>query len=242
MLSDVNCITHTAPLHVNANKTMIVCSVDIGMLNLALVVAEVDVSTQTLCQIEQVEQINLTELKHQRVEYKQCLLNHTRDTVDRVDHFLQEYQPLLSRVDFFLIERQPLHGLKDIEQLLYSRWRHISELRSPNAMHKHFRISHLDYDQRKVETVKLAQPYIDSDHEWHKWERKHDVADAVCQLLFWLKTRPRMIMTPVQKQDMNGFFEKFIYRPRNKGTPTPPQKQTQPIKTEPYAQKTFTAF
>ena len=80
-------------------------------------------------------------------------------------------------------------GLKDIEALLMSAFRNKTILISPNSMHKHFHISHYDYEQRKEKTVGVATEYIGHIYDFQTVERKHDIADAVCLVLFYIKTK-----------------------------------------------------
>ncbi len=90
-----------------------------------------------------------------------------------------------------LIERQPLVGHTDVEQILFFMFRHKAVLVSPNAMHRFFNISKYSYDSRKYKTVMLADQFLPVQDfpEYHCLERKHDVADALCLLLFWIHTQ-----------------------------------------------------
>lgn len=52
---------------------------------------------------------------------------------------------------------------------------------SPVSMHTHFGMRHLDYDGRKERTVSLSERFANVNIPY---ERKHDIADAICMLLY----------------------------------------------------------
>jgi hypothetical protein len=53
-------------------------------------------------------------------------------------------------------------------------------------MHHHFSINHLDYDQRKEATTRMATPFLNRFPVFKDATRKHDVSDALILLLFVL--------------------------------------------------------
>jgi hypothetical protein len=58
-------------------------------------------------------------------------------------------------------------------------------------MHKHFNINFLTYEWRKVKTVEIADTMLGHFPEYRELERQHDIADALCLLLYWLHTTKR---------------------------------------------------
>lgn len=54
------------------------------------------------------------------------------------------------------------------------------KLISPVSMHLHFGIRNLDYDERKERTISLTERCL---KEEIPYERKHDIADAVCMTI-----------------------------------------------------------
>ena len=54
------------------------------------------------------------------------------------------------------------------------------KLISPVSMHLHFGIINLDYDERKERTISLAERCL---KEEIPYERKYDIADAVCMTI-----------------------------------------------------------
>lgn len=163
---------------------MIYVSIDVGILNLALVKANVDEFKIT--NIIEAHVINLNELKHSHVSREHCALHHSNDVYDKIEHMLQEYASVFEGATHVLIERQPISGLVHVEQLLFGKFRSMARLVSPNAMHHWLGINHLTYDQRKIETTRIAKPYLDIFPTWDRATRVHDMADSLCILLYTL--------------------------------------------------------
>lgn len=159
-------------------------SIDVGYINMG--VAECVVDDEYNVSFTRVFKEDITVPKHIRVQVCDCKIPHTRETCDRVSHFIQEYWDMLDGADTILIERQPLTGLKDIEALIVHTFRDKIILISPNKMHKYFGISYYSYDERKVKTEKIAFPHVYFLDGY--MERKHDIADAVCMSLYYANT------------------------------------------------------
>ena len=164
---------------------MLVASFDVGIINLALVVAHVDVRHNRVEQVVHAELIDTTCMGHTRVEADTCSLGHTKTATDRLMHVVQE-RPELLRCDVVLIERQPIVGHTDVQEILFLLFRDRAVLVSPNAMHKHFNIQRAPYEWRKVYTVEIATPFLAGCLAFTAADRQHDMADALCILLYWL--------------------------------------------------------
>ena len=160
---------------------MIITSIDIGHSNLGLVQAFID--DEWSVTIRYAKKINLKHISHVKVGARECCIPHTFETVDLVAHFIQEYGSFMDEADAVIIERQPPTGLTAIEALLFSEYRKKATLISPNSLHKHFCIGSLDYEQRKVQTERIAEDYL---RDFNLPLRKHDIADAVCMILFYV--------------------------------------------------------
>lgn len=167
---------------------MNIASIDVGIVNLAIVAATVSADYKTV-KVDFAQRINLLTLPHHHISRKQCQLPHTRSATDLISHFIQEYKTILNTADAILIERQPLTGLVHIEQLLFHCFRKKAHLCSPNSMHRHFGLPANDYDGRKIKTVEIAKPYLQHLNTWIETDRMHDMADAVCMLLFWIHAK-----------------------------------------------------
>jgi hypothetical protein len=163
---------------------MIYLSVDVGITNLALVKAIVE--NFEIKSILDAKVINISQIQHCKVPRNQCRLHHSNDVFDKLEHLFQEYAHLFANIDFLLIERQPILGLVHVEQLLFGKFRSISRLVSPNAMHKWLGIGHLTYEMRKIETTRVAETFLNQCSSWISSGRLHDMADALCILLFTL--------------------------------------------------------
>ena len=171
---------------------MILIGIDVGHINMGITRCVLDDENKPT--FTHAFKKNIAHVIHHRIEPMECKIPHTNETCDRVAHFIQEYRPMFGEADKILIERQPPMGLKDIEALLMSAFRDKTILISPNSMHKHFGISHYDYEQRKEKTVGVATDHIGHIYDFQAVERKHDIADAVCLVLFYIKTKiPRII-------------------------------------------------
>jgi len=199
-----------------------IIAIDVGLANLGLAIASVHPDYQ-LDQFTHTTHIDLTQLQHKRVKFEDCKLHHTRDATDRVNHFIQEYHDVLSGANHVIIERQPLGGLVHVEQLLYSHFRDIAWLCSPNAMHKHFQLPVNDYEGRKRATTSIAHPYLVLSECVGPSHRLHDVADAVCMVLYFVhikhiefeKVRLKYELDnnlAFHGHNMSTFFESFRHR------------------------------
>ena len=205
-----------------------VCSIDVGIVHLALVGVELDTddrgmlrkplcATFTACEL-----VDLTCLPHTRVKRRECKLHHSKGLYDRVAHFLQEFAPVLDACDVLLIERQPIQGLVAVEQLILGHHRDKTTLVSPNAMHKFFNISQYTYEGRKAHTVAIATKLLEHHHDVLKQmqahERQHDIADALVLMYFYLHEKHEKHENDVVAAEEGGLdaasenpFEKFKY-------------------------------
>lgn len=168
---------------------MIIFSIDIGYYNLGIVKVRVEDGVPTVLMARK---LDLTCLPHDRVPLCQCRLHHTREMADLVLHFIQEYQEHLDEADKVLVERQPPGGFGAIETMLVATFREKIEVVSPNSMHKHFGIGHLDYEHRKKKTEEIAGKYLEHLNSYSRLTRRHDVADAMCMVLYRMPRAPRV--------------------------------------------------
>ena len=159
------------------------------------------VADDNVIQVDKVARIDLARCLHSRVPASLCTLYHSNATCDRVAHFLQEWDPWLTKAHAVLIERQPPGGFKDVEALLQHCLRDKVHVIQPQSVHAHFGLPQGDYDRRKELTVALASPYMLGVAGWGGLERKHDVADAMCQLLWWLSKQPRKRKIPEERNE-----------------------------------------
>jgi hypothetical protein len=148
---------------------MKILAIDIGYHNMGLVLAEAGKGPKI--EVEFIKKVSLEDYKH----------IYSNDIVDLVPLFVDAHKYIFESADTILIERQPPGGFTNIEVLLHYMFKHKVILVSPVSMHTHFGMRHLNYDQRKERTVEIANKYLNEDIPY---ERKHDIADALCMILY----------------------------------------------------------
>ena len=151
-------------------KDMKVLAIDIGYHNMGLVLAECGKAPDL--DIEFFKKVSLEDYKY----------IYSNDIVDLVPLFVDAHRYIFDSADKILIERQPPGGLTNIEVLLHYMFKDKVILVSPVSMHTHFGMRHLSYEERKERTVSIASKYI---HEEIPYERKHDIADALCMIVYY---------------------------------------------------------
>ena len=180
-----------------------VIGIDIGYKNLGLV--DVSVTDTFEYIVNDTRRIDLTYIKCP----SSCTLPHTNEVADLVAHFIQDNQQILDKADIILLERQPPGGLTSIETVLLYVFRHKTKLVSPNSMHKHFRIGHLDYEHRKIKTEEITTPYLSAFDGFSNQVRKHDMADAMCLILFYFSKDKETYLRKCRRKIDDGLFEQF---------------------------------
>jgi len=161
---------------------MILVGIDVGYVNMGVVRVVLDDVMNF--SFTHAFRYDLTVPKHNRVHVSDCTIPHTNETCDRFAHFIQENSHIFDEADCIIVERQPPMGLKDIEALIMHYYRNKVKLISPSQMHKHFRIKHLDYEQRKEEVVGIATRHVEHIDTFTNQVRQHDIADAVCFCIY----------------------------------------------------------
>jgi|TARA_B110000503_G_scaffold97642_1_gene146496 hypothetical protein len=149
---------------------MKILAIDIGYHNMGLVLAEAGNGPKI--DVEYAKKVSLGEYKY----------IHSNDFVDLIPLFVEDHRYLFDAADKILIERQPPMGFTNIEILLHYMFKEKVILVSPVSMHVHFGMRHLDYDQRKERTISIAEKYFDGEIPY---ERKHDIADALCMIVYY---------------------------------------------------------
>ena len=236
--------------------------IDVGIIHLALVYAFVNLSNCTIDEVEDCELIDLTrmidrahgnysyrtlaekevandEICQQLCRAEECKIPHSRMICDRLEHFFACYSHILDLAVKIFVEQQPITGITVVEQFIMNRYRDKVVLISPTSMHKYFSMKHLDYDLRKLASIKIANEQVkmsdkcrtkfdqlqivsdDDDDE----KRAHDVSDAMLILKFGMhmwrlqntKTVKRRTIDFIsgnideKKQNHELFFSRFKY-------------------------------
>lgn len=202
-------------------------SIDIGIVHLALVLVEV---TQEF-EFDHVvwhRLIDIRKLRHSTVPAEHCRLGHTSTVTDRMAHVYQEYEHVFLAAERILVERQPIMGLQAVQESLFAQFRDKMTLVLPNSVHKLFKMSN-NYENRKQESVNLARDYFYSINnplypagkaladassvtsekfecyldKLNKTEiRNHDIADAICMVIFILKKESQALAKKRKKEEI----------------------------------------
>ena len=185
---------------------MNILSIDVGITNLAL--ASFKISRDF--EIEKAVHCERCDIRHMCMSCteKTCPLKHEKTTLDWVEHLLFLRRDVFEMADVILIERQPPGGLKDVEILLFEKLRERVKMINPRSLHGWMKITHLDYEARKVETEKLAEKYVGHTEAWeNNKERRHDIADAVCFAVFYLNN----LKNEAKRKEELEIFKDFAY-------------------------------
>jgi len=150
---------------------MKILAIDVGYHNIGLCFADCPSSE---VKVEVIKKVSLEEYK---------FATDSNELVNLVPAFCEAHAILFDTADVVLIERQPPQGLKAVEVLIHYMYRDKVVLVSPNSLQAHFGMAHLNYEERKVRVEKIASHYIK--HLECPWERKHDIADAVCMTVYY---------------------------------------------------------
>lgn len=180
-------------------KVMHVVCIDVGIINMGVVCVNVDESRPGVphhpftLKVNRLERVDITSFDEK-----------VKELAHRMRLFFDHFQKEFDEADHILVERQPLCGCIAVQELILYRFPEKTEFLSPSQMHRCIKIQHLTYEERKVATV-FAARHLLCNHTralagFEALGRKHDVADAICLLYFWLvrsKEHP---------------FEKFNYK------------------------------
>src|SRR5210317_1573450 len=151
---------------------MKVLSIDIGYHNMGIVLAECPLKGDGVT-VDFVKRVSLEDYKYNAP---------TNEIADLVPLFVEDHQHIFDAAERILIERQPPGGFTNIQTLLHYMFRDRVVLVSPVSMHTHFGMRHLDYEQRKERVESIAERHVVGGIPY---DRKHDIADAICMLLYY---------------------------------------------------------
>ena len=151
-------------------------------------------------------------MRHNVVQRSDCTLHHENCIPDYLDHFIQEH-PMFEQCDILLIERQPPVGITNVQDLLFTRFRDKVLLISPNSVHSYFGLSN-DYDDRKVNSERIAHTFLSEFNNFTLNHRKHDISDALLMIIYYYKLQVDLqINTVPLERTIVDDFEQFRYQP-----------------------------
>ena len=199
---------------------MKILSIDVGIINLGYVFAEIhsvfykNLSLKTRYSQEnnfninviECNKIDITNVKHSSVKQCDCKLHHDRCIPDYLDHFIQNHVQLFDSADMIIIERQPPVGITNVQDLLFKLFRDKVLLISPNSVHKYFGLSK-DYIVRKTESEDIAKKYLLNFSNFNNNTRKHDISDAMLMIIYYYKLNK--IKNEIKNEIID--FEQFRY-------------------------------
>jgi hypothetical protein len=185
---------------------MKVLSIDIGITNLGYCYSEITFpklvgskyknfknnseysfnGTKDHIKVISCNRIDITKVKHSKVQFCNCTLRHDRCIPDYLDHFIQEYSGMFEDSDVLLIERQPPVGITNVQDLLFTKFRDKVLLVSPNTVHKYFGLPAV-YEERKVVSETIAQDFLVNFEKFTLNSRKHDISDAMLMIIYYFK-------------------------------------------------------
>ena len=209
MISQLNQINSTPKF-----SPQTIVSIDVGIINLGLVICSL--TKEHPITIEKIEVCKLINIKDITINCNNpnCTLKHeSGSAIDWVNHFIELYRDNLEQASHILIEKQPPGGLQHIEVLLTQHFRDKVTLIFPRTLHKWMGISKFSYDDRKEQTQKRAQNYLTTQKDWIQIpERRHDMADALCFILYFLYEKDRVRRLEEQLAHQKLLIENSIGR------------------------------
>jgi len=193
---------------------MKILSIDVGLLHLAIIMVNLadDYLIREEIIVEQevlfCDLIDITELVSDCKDHE-CELYHDRVICDYMMHLFKKFKNLFDSANLILIERQPPTGLVAVQELIMREYRNKSKLISPSAMLNHFGILQYEYLERKVHTEKIAMEYLGSLKVFIFNERRHDMADSLCLLLYYLFLQRKEHMKKIKDEEDRVKFNKI---------------------------------
>lgn len=164
---------------------MLILAMDVGLINMGLVFAQVSTEDFSIDKIIDCRQIDIKGL----VEFCDdidCPHSHSRCIADYMSHLFSEYKTFFERADTILVERQPPQGFISIQEITNYEYRDKVVMIAPQGMHNYFDMQGLTYDRRKEFTVEYAKRWLGEFPDF-SLERNHDISDAMCMIIYHLK-------------------------------------------------------
>jgi len=199
---------------------MRVLSIDIGIINLGYVYAELIFDHDTniiknnllidrsdFISIISCDRVDITTIKHDKVCFHDCKLHHENCIPDYLDHFIQENEEIFINSDIIIIERQPPVGITNVQDLIFTKFRDKILFISPSSVHKYFNMSK-DYSKRKEQSESISKKYLYFFNTFINNSRKHDMSDAMLMIIYYHKIKNEEI---IKNKKTNMDFEQFRF-------------------------------
>ena len=186
---------------------MKILSIDVGLLNLALVYAHIDSYFNIIC-VEYCYKINLTD--YYNCQLDNCQLVHNKQIHCYMAHLFIEYGTIFEESDKILVEQQPPLVLVSVEQIIFFKYPDKCIPISPSSMHAFFQINGMHYDLRKKMTVKFAEEYLKNFECFKNSERKHDLSDSMMFIIFFTSIERQKLINLSEIENHKSITRKFV--------------------------------
>jgi hypothetical protein len=198
-------------------KSIHVMSIDIGIHNFAYVVAKWVQTKNGIWKINNfiaMKKIDLTKFDG-CLETKQCQLSphHDKCITDYLVHFCNHpaHSYHLYHCDYLLVEAQPPTGFIAIQEFFRQHYRSIFQLVQPKSVHKYYNIGKRSYDERKEFTTSYTLQQLRTlfSIDDIPYQRKHDIGDAYCQMMFYMNKHNHHIIDNNTLHSFPLLFQKY---------------------------------
>jgi hypothetical protein len=193
-----------------------VLSIDIGIINFALLVAIVDDET---FEIKELELCKLINIKNLRCRPNQCPFKEKKTPSHWMFHLFNKYSTNFEQADVVLVERQPFVGLNNIESLILFKFPEKTILQNPKDLHKflgmreqdasYYEKCKYDYEERKDIITEMAskEDILTCMPAWKNNTRLHDLGDA----WYFIKMYCSRQKTMKEEKNLKRKFTEYEY-------------------------------
>lgn len=201
----------------NVDLFKYVLSIDVGINNLGMMLLECTKSYE-IHDIVWFDKIDMTRFNHIG-DPRKCHLHHSSCLADWMAHIFYQHAELFDLCEIIIVERQPLKGFVSIEQMIFYQFRHKCVLVHPRSVHAFFGNSGIDYNERKKKSVNIMLYFLKnkSGRDWllphfNSFKRKHDIADAYIQAVFFLYKKREEKQTRRKSKSILGVsLDKYMH-------------------------------
>jgi hypothetical protein len=161
-----------------------ITSIDVGLYNLGIVMAQISEETFTIQTIIRCDRIDMKAL----VTNCGCrTLQHRLCMADYAQHLFRDYSEYFSLPDIILVERQPPGGIDSLQNLITFQFSDRVYIIHPISVHKFLNSEGMTYENRKIVAEKYAERFLGEMDTYISEYRRHDIADALCMISYYIK-------------------------------------------------------
>ena len=192
---------------------MIITGIDIGLFNLGLVLVDLCDDTFTINKVIACERVNIKSLVTncgcKEFQHRLCIADYTK-------HLFRDYSNYFKDSKYILVERQPPAGFLSIQDLITFEYGEKVHLIQPQSVHKFLSFGTIGYEQRKEMSERYVEKYLGSIQTYTREKRRHDMADAMCLILFYVEHLKNKKFEEERREfELENYtsFEQFRYIP-----------------------------